>query len=184
MISARVTLREIRFLTAVRALNPSYRIHLVQGRLVHVYPANKTADPVGLLDIRLAHFVMPQDSCLGQAMQYIDEWFHGYAPELVKFLAERKAEWYRARGRDMPGVVGNMLGNCTVRDASGPVYQNITVRDAFNLMALRSLQVSRGKVVPNSPISPAYNPVSWKFRFRKDPAADTGIGGVALFQTF
>lgn len=176
------SLREV--LNRVRSIDPKYRVELLQGSLIHVYPASETADPVGLLDIRLRQFVMPQDSCLGQAIGYVDEWFHGYAPELVQFLAKRKDAWYREHDREVPGIVGDILGNCISLAAPGPVYRNITVRDALNLIARRSLQVSRGEVTPNDPIYPPYKPLSWKFRFRREPDANTGLGGVPLFQTF
>jgi hypothetical protein len=58
------------------------------------------------------------------------------------------------------------------------------VREALNLLAIRSLKVSRGEVQPNSPIYGKLVPVSWKFRFRREPDADTGLGGVPVFQTF
>jgi hypothetical protein len=77
-------------LNRVRIIDPKYRVELLQGGLVHVYPAKQTADPVGLLDLRLREFSMPQDSCLGQAIENIDEWPRGYAPELTEFLAKRK----------------------------------------------------------------------------------------------
>jgi hypothetical protein len=64
------------------------------------------------------------------------------------------------------------------------MYRNITVRDALNLMARRSLRVSRGEVTPNGSICPPHKPLSWKFRFRREPDADSGLGGVPLFQTF
>jgi hypothetical protein len=171
-------------LNHVRRIDPKYHVELLQGRLVHVYPAKETADPVGLLDVRLRRFSMPQDSCLRQAIENIDEWFHGYAPELTTLLAERKRAWYRNHGQEVPGQVGDILGNCLSLAAPGPVHRNITVRDALNLMAERSLQVSRGEVTPNDPIYPSYRPVSWKFRFRRDPDAATGLGGILLFQTF
>lgn len=171
-------------LIRVRRVDPRYRVELLQGGLIHVHPESETADPVGLLDIRLHQFVTPQDSCLGQAIEYIDEWFHGYAPELVQFLAKRKDAWYREHGREVPGMVGNILGNCTSLAAPGPVYRDIAVRDAMNLMARRSLRVSRGEVTAHDSIYPPYKPLSWKFRFRREPNADTGIGGVPVFQTF
>jgi hypothetical protein len=171
-------------LSRVRSIDPKYGVELLRGSLIHVYPVNETADPIGLLDIRLHQFVMPQDSCLGQAIENIDEWFHGYAPELVEFLAKRKSAWYRSRGQEVPGQIGNILGNCFSLAAPGPVHRNITVRDALNLMARRSLQVSRGEVTANDPIYPPYKPLSWKFRFRREPDATTGLGGVPLFQTF
>jgi hypothetical protein len=68
--------------------------------------------------------------------------------------------------------------------APGPVYHHISVRDALNLLARRSLQVSRGDVTPNDPIYPLYKPLSWKFRFRREPDANTGLGGVPFFQAF
>ncbi len=60
----------------------------------------------------------------------------------------------------------------------------MTVRAALNLMAERSLQVSRGEVTPNDPIYPPYRPVSWKFRFRREADDASGLGGMPLFQTF
>ena len=67
-------------LNRIRGIDPKYRIELLPGGLVHVHPALQTADPVGLLDIRLREFSMPQDSCFEQAIENIDE--RGYAPEL------------------------------------------------------------------------------------------------------
>lgn len=171
-------------LNHVRSIDPKYRVERLQERLIHVYPAKETADPVGLLDVRLRRFSMAQDSCLRQAIENIDEWFHGYAPELTTLLAERKRAWYRNHGHEVPGQVGDILGNCLSLAAPGPMHRNITVRDALNLIAERSLQVSRGGVTPNDPISPPYRPLSWKFRFRREPDAATGLGGIPLFQTF
>jgi hypothetical protein len=125
---------------------------------------------------------MPQDSCLPQAIEHID--VRGYASELSEFLAKHKSTWYRNHRREVPGQVGDILGNCFPLAAPGPVHRNITVRDALNLMAQRSLQVSRGEVTPNDTIYPPYKPLSWKFRFRREPSADTGLGGIPLFQTF
>lgn len=171
-------------LNRVRSIDSKYRVELLQDWLVRVHPADETADPRGLLDIRLRHFSMPQDSCLGQGIENIDDWFHGYAPELIEFLANRRNGWYRDHGREVPGQVGEVLGNCISLTSPGPVYRNITVRDALNLMSKRSLQVSRGDVTPNDPIYPPYKPLSWKFRFRREPDANTGLRGVPLFQTF
>lgn len=169
-------------LNRIRKIAPEYRIELMQGGVVHVYPARQTADPVGLLDIQLKEFSMPQDSCLEQAIENIDE--RGYAPELTRLLAQHKERWYRGHRRQIPGVVGDVLGDCFVAAAPGPAYRDITVRQALNLMAKRSLQVSSGAVIPNSPVHPPYRPLSWKFRFRRDTDSDTGLGGIPLFQTF
>jgi hypothetical protein len=177
-----LSLKEV--LNRVRGIDPKYRVELLQGRLIHVYPASETADPVGLLDIRLRQFSMPQDSCLRQAIENIDEWFHGYAPELLRFLAKRKDAWYREHGQEVPGIAADILGNCISLAASGPLYRNITVRDALNLMAERSLQVSRGEVTANDTIYQPFKPLSWKFRFRLEPDANTGLSGVPFFQTF
>jgi hypothetical protein len=171
-------------LNHVRRIDPRYRIELLKGGLVHVYPAQKTADPVGLLDIRLKEFSMPQDSCLEQAIEYIDERFHGYAPELVGFLDQRKERWYRSHRRQVPGVVGDILGDCFGSAAPGPVYTSITVRQALNEMAKRSLQVNNGEVAPNSPLYRHHKPLSWRFRFRHDADSETGLGGIPVFQIF
>ena len=64
------------------------------------------------------------------------------------------------------------------------VYRNLTVREAMKLMAIRSLEPSRGEVQTNDPGYGGYKPISWKFRFRRESDADTGLGGVAVFQTF
>ena len=150
--------------------------------MVHVYPARQTADPARLLDIRLGEFSMTQDSCLDQAIENIDG--RGYAPDLARFLGRRKERWYRSHRRQIPGVVGDILGDCIGSAAPGPVYRNITVRQALNEMAKRSLQVSRGEVTPNSPVHAPYKPLSWRFRFRRDADSDTGLGGIPVFQTF
>ncbi len=169
-------------LNRVRKLDSRYRIELLQGALVHVYPAQQTADPPGLLDIRLKEFSMPQDSCLEQAIGNIDE--RKYAPELSRFLGERKEHWYRSHTRKMPGIVGDIPGDCIASAAPGPVYRNITVRQALNEMVKRSLQVSRGEVAPNSRLHRRYRPLSWRFRFRRKADSDTGLGGIPIFQTF
>ena len=169
-------------LNRVRIIDPKYRVELLQGGLVHVYPAKRKVDPVGLLDIRLREFSMPQDSCLDQAIENFDS--RGYAPELSNFLAKREEAWYRKHGGQVSGVLGDTLGNCFPMAAPGPVYHHISVRDALNLLARRSLQVSRGDVTPNDPIYPLYKPLSWKFRFRREPDANTGLGGMPFFQAF
>ena len=51
-------------LNRIRKIDAEYRIELLPGGMVHVYPAQQTADPAGLLDIQLREFSMPQDSCL------------------------------------------------------------------------------------------------------------------------
>jgi len=168
-------------LNRVRIIDPKYRVELLQGGLVHVYPAKRKADPVGLLDIRLREFSMPQDSCLDQAIENFDS--RGYARELTEFLGKREEAWYRKHGGQVSGVAGDTPGNCFPMAAPGPVYRHISVRDALNLMARRSLQVSRGDVTPNDPYPP-YKPLSWKFRFRREPDANTGLGGVLFFQVF
>ena len=37
----------------IRRANPRYNVDLLEGVLVHVYPAHGTADPLSLLDIKL-----------------------------------------------------------------------------------------------------------------------------------
>lgn len=170
-------------LERVRRAASQYRVDLLEGGLVHVYPAKGTADPLHLLDVRIKDFVMPQDCCLGTALAGIDEPFHNYAPELGKLMFERKEAWGRAHGRPT-GYAGDILGYCYRRYAPGPTYRNITVREALNLMALRSLELSRKEVGPNGPIYGKLNPISWKFRFRREPDSDTGLVGVPVFQTF
>jgi len=169
-------------LDRVRHVAPQYRVDLLKGRLVHVYPAKGTADPLHLLDIRLKEFDMPQDHCLQAGMAGIDLPLGNYAPELAKMLIERQIAWNEAHGRPT-GYVGDM-GDCYSSYAPGPAYSNITVREALNLLALRSLKVSRGEAEPVGQIYRKIEPISWKFRFRREPDADTGLGGVPLFQTF
>jgi hypothetical protein len=103
---------------------------------------------------------------------------------LIQLLERRKEEWYRERGEQIPGIAGDILGNCISTAATGPEYRAITVRDALNLMALRTLRVRRGEIKPNDAIYGSFKPLSWKFQFRKDPNAETRLGGVPVFQTF
>lgn len=178
-------------------LNPTYKLDLIEHLLVHVYPKDGTADPHRLLDIRLKRFVMPADHCLREAMQDI-AWnsphiVNGYAPELSEFLNKKQSDWYHQRGKELPveGVMGAVLGGCAPvpsPDHEGlsvaTVYRNITVREAMNRMALRSLLLSRREVQPNDGREMTWKPISWKFRFRPEADADTGLGGVPIFQTF
>jgi len=90
-------------------------------------------------------------------------------------------------GRPTAQRVGDFIGNCEpANHRREPVYRNITVRQALNLMALRSLEIARDANAGRPPgtARPLPKPISWKFRFRRDPVADTGLGGVPLFQTF
>jgi len=75
-----------RVLSGVRSTDPKYRVRLIQGSLVRVYPIKRTADPVGVLDVRLHEFSMPQDSCLQSAIENIER----YAPELSHCLEYRR----------------------------------------------------------------------------------------------
>jgi hypothetical protein len=184
-------------LVRIRALNPTYKVELLEHRLLHVYPAHGTADPAHLLDIRLKRFRMPADHCLDEAIDDI-AWHHvlvrgSYAPELSQFLLKKEREWYHKQGKEPPveGVIAGQLGGCSPdpspdnEGVSVPTaYRNVTVREALNLMALRSLQLSRREAQPNDERSGPFKPISWKFRFRPEPDADTGLGGVPVFQTF
>ena len=173
-------------LERVRRMAPQYRVELVEGKLLHVYPAKGTADPVHLLDIRLQEFFLPPDNCLTQQMLYMDSpmAYFSYTRELSTYLGRKKTEWYKQHGRPF-GIVGDFMGNCEPNEhRREPIYRDITVREALNLIAVRSLQVSRGEVQTNGQIYDKLKPLSWKFRFRREPDADTGLGGVALFQTF
>ena len=177
-------------------LNPTYKLDLVEHLLVHVHPAHGSADPAHLLDIRLKRFVMPADHCLEEAMRDIASHnplvVGGYAPELSQFLNRKQLDWDHQRGKGLPhGVIGGGLGGCAPvpsLDHQGvsavTVYRDITVREAMNRMALRSLLLSRREVRPNDGWEMTWKPISWRFRFRPEPDADTGLGGVPVFQTF
>ena len=190
-------------LQRARVTNPRYKIDLRSDGLVHLYPARGTADPAHLLDIRLKEFRLPPDHCIQWAIENLDrgsepgsELVRGplsYAPELSKFVREKKKEWYLKQGRHEPvvgGFMGGGLGSCDPVGShpdtySSRMYHNITVRDAMNLMAVRSLKLSRKEVQSDDPqYGGRGEPISWKFRFRRDPDADSGLGGVPVFQTF
>jgi hypothetical protein len=55
---ASLTFNEV--LERVRKIDSNYRVELLKSGLVRVYPVKGTADPAGLLDIRLRRFVMPR----------------------------------------------------------------------------------------------------------------------------
>jgi hypothetical protein len=182
---ANSTLEQV--LARIRRENPKYKIELLQGSLVHVHPAHDTADPAGLLDLRLREFFFPPDDCVAQQMLNMDSCAaFSYTPELSRYLCEHKmAAWHREHGKEPFGVAGDFLGDCEpAHHRHEPIYHDITVREALNLMAIRSLQVASGQVPTNAPIWAKRNPISWKYRFRRDPDADTGLGGVPIIQTF
>ena len=182
---ANSTLEQV--LARIRRENPKYKIELLQGSLVHVHPAHDTADPAGLLDLRLREFFFPPDDCVAQQLLNMDRCTaFSYTPELSRYLCEHKmAAWYRAHGKEPFGVAGDFLGDCQpAHHRHEPIYHDITVREALNLMAIRSLQVASGQLPTNAPTWAKRNPISWKYRFRRDPGADTGLGGVPIIQTF
>lgn len=174
-------------LARVRRENPKYKIELLPGGLVHVHPAHDTADPAGLLDVRLREFFLPPDDCIAQQLLNMDSYVapFSYTPELSTYLREHRMAWYRAHGKELDGVVGDFRGDCEpAHHRYEPIYHDITVREALNLMAIRSLQVASGQRPTNAPTWTTRNPISWKYRFRLDPDADTGLGGVPIIQTF
>lgn len=179
-----VTLQQA--LERIRQLDAGYTVELTQNQLLHVHPRVGTADPAGLLDIRLHDFFLPPDGCLRQQMCCYMDGFGAlsYTPELGEYLLRKREAWYLMHGRQMPGVAGDFLGDCApAQHKHPPFHHNITVRDALNLMALRSLQASQQQTDnPGRQLTP--KPISWRYRFRPDPGADTGLGGVPVFQTF
>ena len=173
-------------LARIRRENPKYRIELLQSGLVHVRPATGTADPVGLLDIRLREFFLPPDDCVAQQLLNMDRCAaFSYTPELSTYLCEHWWASHRAHDKEPFGVAGDFLGDCKpTHHRHEPIYHDITVREALNLMAITSLQISRGQLPTKAPTWAKRKPISWKYRFRRDPDADTGLGGVPIIQTF
>lgn len=187
----------------IRALNPQYTVEHRTDGLVRVRPERETADPAHLLDVKLNTFRFPPDHCLQWAIEHFDRGIEpgivlvlppvSYAPELSELLIAKRREWYRKQGREAPvpgGFAGGGLGSCdpvgSLPDTrTSRVYHNITVRDAMNLMVVRSLKLARKEVRSDDPgYWPASRPISWKFRFRRDSQSDTGLGGVPVFQVF
>jgi hypothetical protein len=173
-------------LQRIRRQNPHYKIDLLPQGLVHVYPRYDTADPPGLLDLRLAEFFQPPDDCMAQQFLYMESPMKrfSYTPELGTYLWEHKVAWYRAHGKEVGGIVGDFMGDCEpAHHRHEPIYRDITLREALNLMAVRSLRAANGSPPPGSQ---GFKPraISWKYRFRREPDADTGLGGVPVFQTF
>jgi hypothetical protein len=172
-------------LDRIRRANPQYKLDLLEGGLVHVYPAHGTADPLGLLDIRLNEFFLPPRDCIPQQINRMGSFSVGwsYTPELSEYLSRKKLEWNQKHGSRVFGIVGDSMGDCQPsRELREPIRHKITVRDALNLMAISSLQSARGPA--NKPNWARPKPVSWKYRFRRDLDADTGLGGLPVFQTF
>jgi len=181
---ANSTLEQV--LARIRRENPNYRIELLQGGLVHVRPARGIADPARLLALRLREFFLPPDDCVAQQLLNMDRCAaFSYTPELSTYLCEHWWAWHRAHDKEPFGVAGDFLGDCQpAQHRHEPIYHDITVREALNLMAIRSLQIARGQLPTNAPTWAKHKPISWKYRFRRDPDADTGLGGVPLIQTF
>ena len=173
---ANSTLEQI--LARIRRENPNYRIELLQGGLVHVRPARGTADPAGLLDLRLREFFLPPDDCVDQQLLDMDHCAaFSYTPELSTYLCERWWAWHGAHDNGPFGVAGDFLGDCKpAHNRHEPIYHDITVREALNLMAIRSLQVANAPPRTNTPTWAKRKPISWKYRFRPDPDTDTGLG--------
>ena len=172
-------------LDRIRRANPQYKLDLLEGGLVHVYPAHGTADPLGLLDIKLHEFYLPPFGCLQQQINRMDDLSanYSYTPELSDYLSRKQLAWNQKHGSPARGVIGEFMGFCQPsQHRRDPIYHNITVREALNLMAIHSLQDARK--LANEPHWGKPKPISWKYRFRRDLNANTGLGGVPVFQTF
>jgi hypothetical protein len=52
--------------TRIRHENPRYKLDLLAGGLVHVSPAQDTADLLGILNVKPHEFYLPPDDCLQQ----------------------------------------------------------------------------------------------------------------------
>ena len=179
------TLQDV--LARIRRDNPQYKVDLLPGNLVHIYPALGTSDPAGLLNIRLKEFFLPPDQCIEQQFRHVDTLaaMYSYTPELSHYLAQHNEKWRSANGKIPGGVIGEFMGDCEPKShRHEPIYQNITVREALNLMAVRSLQVANKQVPSTAPSYFMMKPISWRYRLRREPNADTGLGGVPVFQTF
>jgi hypothetical protein len=50
----------------IRRENPRCKLDLLAGGLVHVCPAQDTAGPLGILNVKLHEFYLPPDDCLQQ----------------------------------------------------------------------------------------------------------------------
>lgn len=172
-------------LDRIRRQNPSYKVDLLTGGLVHVYPAHGTADPSGLLGIGLHEFFLPPDNCLQRQMDRMGSLgaVLSYTPELSQYLLKKKEEWNRKHRGPEFGIAGDFpRGHCEPsQQRRDPIYRNITVREAMNLMSIRSLQIAR--MPSHKPAHETSRPICWKFRFRRDKDADTGLSGVPVFQT-
>ena len=80
-------------------------------------------------------------------------------------------------------MAGDFLGDCEpAHHRHEPIYHDITVREALNLMAVRSLQVASGQLPTDAPTWTKRNLILWKYRLSRDPDADTGIGRVPIIQ--
>ena len=180
--SPNVTLSEA--LERIRRAIPEYKLDLLPGGVVHVYPAHGTADPKHLLDIRLREFALPPEGCIPQQINHMDTIgaSYSYTPELSVYLWRKKQAWYRQHQRSIPGTVGDLLGDCgrsRHQFLTSRIRKTLTVREALNAMANRSLAKVASKSTPEGT-----KPISWRYRFRRDPRADTGLGGYTIFQTF
>jgi hypothetical protein len=96
----------------IRRENPRYKLDLLAGGLVHVGPAQDTADPLGILNVKLHEFYLPPDDCLQQQMDRIDSLGTSlsHTPELSQYLLRKREEWNRKHGRLVFGVVGDFPG--------------------------------------------------------------------------
>ena len=83
-------------------------------------------------------------------------------------------------------MAGDFLGDCEpAHHRHEPIYRNTTVREALNLMAIRSLQVASGQLptiaLPGAKRNPSRGSTASAVILRQTPA---GLGGVPIIQTF
>ena len=89
-------------LARIRRETPKYMIELLRGSLVHVHPAHDTADPAGLLDLRLREFFLPPDDCVSQQLLNMDKCMvFSYTPELSRYLCKHQMAWDQAQAKGL-----------------------------------------------------------------------------------
>jgi hypothetical protein len=99
-------------LDRIRQANPQYKLDLLEGGLVHVYPAHGTADPLGSLDIRLSEFFLPPGDCIPPQINSHGQLLcRSFTPELSEYLSRKKPEWNQKHGSQPFDIVGDSMGD-------------------------------------------------------------------------
>lgn len=153
-----------------------YTYAVINNALLNVFPRGPRTDSQNLLNIRVRRFSVHGAHTTEGVIRNIAD----FAPELREYLQRKRNEYYAKQGVS-PGVSpgASMSGNRTPE--FNLELRNMTVREILNAIVLHSARVYREEAPGDTGWKAP--PASWKYEFKMDSSAPTGLGGTPTWDT-